>query len=129
MDSTLDNLVISSRNPGYIANLSSVFEVEGINHRLEVEYGLMLVIIPGPWVEMARDSMRKFGLYDHKELPPARFNYLNTLDPEELEEVIGQPEIWKQEEIDAARQIQEVKLSTRQKAIDLITSVPLAFML
>lgn len=129
MDSTLDNLVISSRNPGYIANLSSVFEVRGIRHRFDVEYGLMLIVVPGPWVSPAREAMREFGLNDRKELPPVEYNYLNTLDLEELEDMICQPEVWKQEEIEAARQIKEVKISTRQKAIDLINRVPLAFML
>ncbi len=129
MDSKVDNLVISSRNPGYIATLSSVFEVESIEHRLDVEFGLMLIVVPGPWVALARASMCKYGLDECKKLPPVEFNYLNSLDPEELEEVIGQPEVWRQEEIEAARQIKEVKLSTRQKAVDLIHRVPLTFML
>ena len=129
MDSTLDNLVISSRNPGYIATLSSVFEVKGVDHRLEVDRGWMRVVVPFAWVETAEEAMSEFGLYEQSLLPPPRFNHLTVLSAEELEVVIGQPEIWKKDEIEAARQIQAVKISTRQKAIDMINRVPLAFVL
>ena len=129
MDNSQDNLDISSRNPGYVATLSCVFEVKGIVHHLEVDRGLMRLVVPPYLAEKARQAISEFELQEKLKLPSSRFSHLTGLETDELEALMEQPHIWKQDEIEAAKQIHAVKVSTRQKAVDLIARVPMNFIL
>jgi|GEM_PF-6486673 len=126
MDNQVENLCISSRNPGYIANLAWVFESSGVPHRFLVDCGLMQIVIQPAWREQANQVLSRFGLLEQTELPAPKFNYLMCLETEELEDVIASPGCWKADEIEAAKQILSIKLEDRKQVMELLTKVPVA---
>lgn len=112
-----EDLVISSENAGYVARVSCAFEEAGLIHRLDVDAGMLRIVVPSVQREIASRVLREQDMENALEPPGPGFSHLQHLDDEELEACIEEPRGFSSEEIIAAMQIRQMRDQERLKVI------------
>lgn len=112
------DFIISSHNAGYVARVSCAFEKAGLLHRLDVDAGLMQIVVPHSHSDLALQVVKENDLEESIE-PPHGCCHLYNLDQEELQACIDEPKGFTVDEVIAAMHIYQMREMEGRKAMKM----------